>query len=131
MVPRGRALLTTEGIVTDIGHIIVPVKDMDRAIAFYRDLLGFQVVGAPNPAWTVVAVPGGHLTLFRTDAIPTVALGPDGGGTPFRLHVRDFSLAAERLESKGVRVKRDGPNSGVVWDPSGNAVGLHDHRDED
>lgn len=28
-----------------IGHVVLKVRDLDRSLAFYRDLLGFQVVG--------------------------------------------------------------------------------------
>jgi catechol 2,3-dioxygenase len=29
-----------------IGHVVLKVRDLDRSLAFYRDLLGFHVVGA-------------------------------------------------------------------------------------
>jgi catechol 2,3-dioxygenase len=29
-----------------IGHVVLKVRDLDRSLAFYRDLLGFQVSGA-------------------------------------------------------------------------------------
>jgi catechol 2,3-dioxygenase len=29
-----------------IGHVVLKVRDLDRSLAFYRDLLGFRVVGA-------------------------------------------------------------------------------------
>ena len=119
-----------EGLVVDMGHLILPVKDMARALAFYRDPLGFKVVGSVDPVWTVLSVPAGQITLWRTDDIPVVATGADREGTPFNFHVRDFGKAAALLESEGVRVKRDGPHSGVVWDPFGNALGLHDHREK-
>ena len=28
-----------------IGHVVLKVRDIDRSIQFYRDVLGFQVVG--------------------------------------------------------------------------------------
>jgi catechol 2,3-dioxygenase len=28
-----------------IGHVVLKVRDLDRSLAFYRDLLGFEVVG--------------------------------------------------------------------------------------
>ena len=28
-----------------IGHVVLKVRDLDRSLAFYRDLLGFRVAG--------------------------------------------------------------------------------------
>ena len=116
-------------IIQDIGHLILPVDDMRKAVAFYRDLLGFRVVGKGSPVWTVVEVDGGQVTLWRTDKLSKVAYGPGGEDTPFEFHVENFERAADLLESEGIRVKRASANGGVVWDPFGNAFRVHDHRE--
>ena len=116
-------------IIADIGHLILPVDDMPKALAFYRDLLGFRVSGKGSPVWTVIETQGGQVTLWRTDKLAKVAYGPDGEDTPFEYHVDDFEKAADLLESKGVRVKRFSTSAGVVWDPFGNAFRVHDHRE--
>ena len=115
------------GIVKDIGHFLLPVDDMDEALAFYRDLLGFQVVGKGSPVWTVIEAKGGQLTLWRTSEIPKVALGPKGDSSPFEVHVESFEGAASQLEAKGIRVQRNGAHGGTIWDPFGNVLRLHDH----
>lgn len=117
-------------IVQDIGHLILPVDDIGKALAFYRDLLGFRLVGKENPVWTVVETTGGQLTLWKNPKLPKVGTGPNGEGTPFEFHVGDFDRAASLLESRGIRVKRDDAHAGVLWDPFGNALRLHDHREE-
>jgi len=127
--PSAHTLIMADPLVSDIGHIAIPVRDMKQALAFYRDLLGFVVEGKEDPVWTVVGMEGARLTLHRQKEFLPIAMGPEGDGTPFLLHVDDFGEAAKMLESKGVRVKREGKHSGVIWDPSGNAFGLHDHLD--
>ena len=102
---------------------------MEKALAFYRGLLGFRVVGKDSPVWTVVETTGGQLTLWRTSEIPKVALGPKGDSSPFEFHVENFEDAASKLESKGVRVRRSGRHAGTVWDPFGNVLRIHDHRE--
>ncbi len=117
-------------VIQDIGHLILPVDDMEKALAFYRDLLGFRVVGKGNPVWTVVETDGGQVTLWRTKDLAKVAYGPKGEDTPFEFHVENFEDAVTILESNGVHVKRFKRTAGVVWDPFGNAFRLHDHRED-
>lgn len=117
-------------LVQDIGHIIINVSDMDQALAFYRDLLGFRVAGKVNPVWTLVEADGGQLTLYRKSSYSPLGHGPKGEETPFAFHVESFSRAADLLESNGVRVKREGTHEGLVWDPFGNVLSLHDHLEE-
>ena len=114
-------------LVSDIGHITIPVREMKKALRFYRGLLGFVIEGKENPVWTVITTQGSRLTLFRQKDFPPLALGSKGEKTPFLFHVKDFSKAADFLESRGVRVKREGEHEGIVWDPFGNVLGLHDH----
>jgi|SRR5467141_41070 len=115
-------------IIQDIGHLILPVDDMPKALAFYRDLLGFQILGKGSSVWTVIEAKGGQVTLWRTDKVAKVSYGPEGEDTPFEFHVEDFEKAANLLESKSIRVKRFSTSAGVVWDPFGNAFRVHDHR---
>jgi catechol 2,3-dioxygenase-like lactoylglutathione lyase family enzyme len=115
------------GIVQDIGHVLLQVGDMKEALRFYCDGLGFRVQGATDPVWTVVAVEGGSLTLYRKTApIPCVLRD---GGSPLNLHVEDFESAARTLESAGYAVQSRDAHHGSVRDPWGNVVGLHDHRE--
>jgi len=115
------------GIVQDIGHILLPVDDMDKALAFYRDLLGFRVVGKGSPVWTVIETKGCLFTVSPTTEIPKVALGSKADSSPFEFHVDNFEHAASDLESKGIRVRRNGVHGGTIWDPFGNVLRLHDH----
>ena len=113
-------------IVQDFGHLTFEVGDMDKAIRFYRDALGFTVAGKVDPVWTVLATKGGTLTLYRKkDPIPCSLRN---GGSPLNLHVADVTKAAEALERAGLAVRRGDENSGFVTDPWGNVLGLHDHR---
>ncbi|MEO8725015.1 MAG: VOC family protein [Acidobacteriaceae bacterium] len=36
-------------VITDIGQIAIPVNDIDRATAFYRDILGLRMLFAAGP----------------------------------------------------------------------------------
>ncbi|TLZ53902.1 MAG: VOC family protein [Methanobacteriota archaeon] len=86
-------------MVQDFGHLTFEVGDMDKAIRFYRDVLGFTVAGKVDPVWTVVATKGGTLTLYRKkDPIPCSL---PKGGSPLNLHVSDFTKAAVASRRRG------------------------------
>ncbi len=115
------------GLIEGMGHLILPVSDMAVSLAFYRDILGFEVQGDINPVWTVLDAGGFPLTLYRDEESPVVALGPRGTGTPIVFHVADYAAAESELRRRGVRTEREGDHQGVIWDPSGNVLRLHDH----
>jgi catechol 2,3-dioxygenase-like lactoylglutathione lyase family enzyme len=115
--------------VSGIGHVVLTVDDMDRAVGFYRDVLGFPIVGKVHPVWTVVNAHGVELTLYRLPDSPRLALGPEHDDSPFFFHVANFDDTATALEAAGIRVKRTDGRQGVAWDPAGNVLGFHDHRE--
>lgn len=113
-------------LVSDIGHIILQVGDMDEAVNLYCGMLGFEPKER-SPEWTVIATKLGELTLYKTPKItPLILRGADV--SPISLHVFNFEEAANLLEKKGYSVKRKGKNSGTLTDPWGNMLDLHDHR---
>ena len=114
-------------LILDMGHVILEVGDMEKALRFYRDTLGFQVPGKVDPVWTVVTTKGGALTLYhKKDPVPCVLRD---GGSPFNLHVANFHDAADAWERAGYAVHRDSENAGFVKDPWGNVLRMHDHRE--
>jgi len=116
-------------IVQDIGHVILQIGDMDAAVRLYRDVLGLGLPGGMNPVWTVATTIGGSITLYRTESPVPCAL--PGNETPLKLHVRNFEEAARELGGKGYTVRREDAHSGVLIDPWGNVIGLHDHRESE
>ena len=85
-----------------VKFVSVPVRDQDRAVAFYRDVMGFTVAtDAPygDTRWIEIAVPGADTRLVfsaRTDdmtpEVPTVVFVSD-----------DVQADFDRLRGKGVK----------------------------
>jgi catechol 2,3-dioxygenase-like lactoylglutathione lyase family enzyme len=97
-----------------LDKITIVVDDYDRAIAFFTDALGFDLVedspaltndGRPK-RWVVVRPPGGGtgLLLAQADGERQVAaIGNQiGGRVGFFLQVDDFDAAYERMTAAGV-----------------------------
>ncbi len=84
--------------LSDIGQIAVPVSDIDRAIAFYRDVLGMRFLFKAPPGLGFFDCNGVRLLL---DA-PAKA-GPDNYSSIIYYRVSDLSAAFDILSARGVQ----------------------------
>lgn len=115
------------------------VDDVDAAIAFYRDHLGFRELMHPDPAFAMLTQ--GDLRLVLVAPVPAGHPGggsrpmPDGtqqrpgGWNRFMLEVPDLETAAAKLRAAGVRFRSEivtgiGSKQVMIEDPSGNPVEL-------
>jgi catechol 2,3-dioxygenase-like lactoylglutathione lyase family enzyme len=116
----------TDMHITEVGTVIVPVTDQDRAVEFYCGTLGFEkrLDGefAPGERWIEVAPPG---------AATTIALirMPEGDDTRVSLTTRDAEADHAALTERGVNAGEDLIRMGegvppmfAFTDPDGNTV---------
>jgi catechol 2,3-dioxygenase-like lactoylglutathione lyase family enzyme len=99
---------TTNTRIAQVGTVIVPVSDQDRAIAFYRDKLGFEqrtdIPFGDGDRWVEVAPPG---------AATTIALIPPREGEPVGIDTHtafaseDVDADHASLRAAGVDVDED------------------------
>jgi catechol 2,3-dioxygenase-like lactoylglutathione lyase family enzyme len=119
------------------------VNDVDEAIAFYCQLLGFTEVMHPAPAFAmlsrgdlrlVLSAPGGGPG--GGQAMPDGTVPAPGGWNRFSLEVTDLESLVGALRAQGARFRNEivtgvGGKQILVEDPSGNPVELFEPtRDE-
>ena len=99
------------------------VTDMERAVTFYRDVMGLTVeVDAPygEGRWVFMGLPGGNTRLHfdQQDAVAPQK-------TPSLILVTDnVDATCETLQSRGVRIDK-GPED-APWDPGTRWAIIHD-----
>jgi catechol 2,3-dioxygenase-like lactoylglutathione lyase family enzyme len=112
------------------------VNDVDAAIAFYCQNLGFTEVMHPAPAFAmlsrgdlrlVLSAPGGGPG--GGQAMPDGTVPQPGGWNRFSIEVDDLAGTVERLRGNGVRFRNEivtgvGGKQIIAEDPSGNPVEL-------
>ncbi|MGN6198022.1 VOC family protein [Humibacter sp.] len=112
------------------------VHDVDEAIAFYVDRLGFRLVMHPAPAFAMLSHGELRLVLSAPSggpgggaAMPDGTLPQPGGWNRFSLEVDDLDARVERLREQGVRMRNEivdgvGGRQILIEDPSGNPIEL-------
>jgi catechol 2,3-dioxygenase-like lactoylglutathione lyase family enzyme len=112
------------------------VNDVDAAIAFYRDNLGFTELMHPTPAFAMMS--RGDLRLLLSapgggpgggQAMPDGSVPAPGGWNRFAIEVADLAATVDGLRGNGVRFRNEivtgvGGKQILAEDPSGNPVEL-------
>jgi catechol 2,3-dioxygenase-like lactoylglutathione lyase family enzyme len=93
---------TTTTQITQVGTVIVPVSDQEKAIAFYTEKLGFEkradIPMGEAMRWVEVAPPG---------AATTVAIVPPREGDPTGVETR-IAFATDDIDADHASLKAQG-----------------------
>jgi catechol 2,3-dioxygenase-like lactoylglutathione lyase family enzyme len=112
------------------------VDDVDAAIEFYCQNLGFEEVMHPAPGFAMLARGDLRLALSAPgggpgggQAMPDGTLPRAGGWNRFMLEVDDLETSIETLRQRGVRFRNQlvvgvGGKQILVEDPAGNPIEL-------
>ena len=115
------------------------VNDVDQAIAFYCEHLGFREIMHPAPAFAmlergdlrlVLSAPGGPGTRGGgSQAMPDGRRPEPGGWNRFAIEVSDLEALVGRLRASGASFRNDivtgvGGKQILLDDPSGNPIEL-------
>ena len=118
--------------VTQIQLISLPVADQDRALRFYVDVLGFDLVRdnpmGPGQRWVQVAPPGAQTSITLVTWFPTM---PPGSAKGTVLESDDLDADVAALAARGLSI--EGGIQSQPWgrfvtfdDPDGNGIVLQE-----
>jgi catechol 2,3-dioxygenase-like lactoylglutathione lyase family enzyme len=114
-------------------HAMIYVKDVERGLRFYRDLLGFKLIedfryeGAP--VYARMRAPGGDGTIALHQAGPGVSVSSDGVRLYFE--VRDLDDFCRKLQQKAFHITQLprmmpwGWRHAYINDPDGHEISLY------
>lgn len=111
------------------------VADVDAAIPFYTEMLGFKVDMHPAPGFAALSCGELRLLLNRPgaggagQAMPDGAQPQPGGWNRIQIEVDDIETTVSRLKAAGARFRNEivtgnGGKQILVEDPSGNPIEL-------
>jgi glyoxylase I family protein len=125
---------STQSLVVGCWGVRYQVKDVQRAIAFYTETLGFHLDMKALPAFGQVSIPGLKLILSGPGAsgsrpMPDGIQQESGGWNRVILQVQDLPARISALKKGGLRFRNDmesGPGGRQVQveDPDGNPIEL-------
>ena len=113
------------------------VNDVDAAIAFYCEQLGFHEDMHPAPSFAMLSRGDLRLVLSKPgggpggggQAMPDGTLPQPGGWNRFAIELTDLAATVEKLRKAGAHFRSDiivgvGGKQAIVDDPSGNPIEL-------
>jgi catechol 2,3-dioxygenase-like lactoylglutathione lyase family enzyme len=115
--------------ISRVQLLSIPVGDQDRALAFYRDTLGFALINdmqiAHDQRWVMLAPPSGGAAITLVTWFPTM---PAGSLKGLVLETDNLDSDVSALRSNGVATSdiEDQPWGRFVTfdDPDGNGIVL-------
>jgi predicted enzyme related to lactoylglutathione lyase len=115
-------------MIQKVAFTMYPVENVERARAFYENILGLSPASPSATTWVEYDLPGGGCFAI-TNVVPGAKASDVAGGT-IAFEVDDLHGLVKELESKGVAIKMAPLETPVCWmaainDPEGNGVLLH------
>lgn len=107
-------------------NIVVPTRDFEGTVAFYRDLLGLSVAHA-SATYCFVRAGGVNIAIHPVDGDNPFT--PTGHGLYLDVQVDDLEHWKARLKQANVAILKEWTESGthflLIADPNGNLLELY------
>lgn len=114
--------------IKKVGNVILAVKDLDKSIAFYHDIIGLPIKNQRR-SWVDLGTSGALLSLHPASLTAEHIGSSIENGITIGFLVGDVKSAVDELREKGVKiyreiVEREAGKNAVVLDPDGYLVSL-------
>ncbi|MGQ0376082.1 MAG: VOC family protein [Nitrososphaerota archaeon] len=118
-----------------VGNVILAVKDLDKSIKFYNEILGLPIK-QQRRSWVDLGSKGALLSLHPASLTATHFGTSIENGVAIGFIVGDVKSAVEELRTKGVKIYRDvvdreaGKNA-IILDPDDYMISLFEPNFKD
>jgi len=114
--------------IKKVGNVILAVKDLDKSIAFYHDIIGLPIKNQRR-SWVDLGTSGALLSLHPASLTAEHIGSSIENGITIGFLVGDVNSAIDELRGKGVKiyreiVEREAGKNAVVLDPDGYLISL-------
>ncbi len=119
-----------------VGHVILAVKDIDKSLAFYHDIIGLPIKNQRR-SWVDLGTSGGTLLSLHPASLTAQHIGSSiENGITVGFLVGDVQSAVDELKSKGVKIyrdiiERDAGKNVIIQDPDDYLVSLFEPNFDD
>lgn len=114
--------------IRKVGNVILAVKDLDKSLEFYHELIGLPIK-KQRRSWIDLGTTGALISLHPASLTDAPVGSSFESGIVIGFLVGDVKSAVEELKSKSVNIYRDiqereaGKNA-IVTDPDGYLISL-------
>ncbi len=121
--------------IKKVGNVILAVKDLDKSLAFYHELIGLPIKNQRR-SWIDLGTSGALISLHPASLTAEHIGGSLDNGITIGFLVGDLKSAVEELKSKGVKIyreisERDAGKNAIVLDPDDYLISLFEPIYED
>ncbi|BDQ30969.1 MULTISPECIES: VOC family protein [Nitrosopumilus] len=121
--------------IKKVGNVILAVKDIDKSIQFYHELIGLPIKNQRR-SWVDLGTSGAMLSLHPASLTAQHVGSSIDNGITIGFLVGDVQSAIDELKEKGVRihrdiVERDAGKNAVILDPDDYLISLFEPNFED
>ncbi len=121
--------------IKKVGNVILAVKDLDKSLAFYHELIGLPIKNQRR-SWIDLGTSGALISLHPASLTAEHIGSSIDNGITIGFLVGDLNSAVEELKSKGVKIyreisEREAGKNAIVLDPDDYLISLFEPIYED